>query len=251
MTYEDDEVTLAPEEGDPENVELNQEEVTDENEENAGTEAAGENANADEEPNEVGQETSDAQSGQVATSQTRGERRNQKLANERNRLVQERQAVEQQADLARQQAAFYQQQLQQLQSAQQQQEQQYLTPEEQQAKAMQTRMQQLESMVADSTDRTGFTTEHGANPLYEKYSARVEQELARARQAGISATRAGLFKFLVGDDAVSAATRTGKAKQQGKERVAAARGNASTPRTNVTSRDNSSDLERRLENIEL
>jgi hypothetical protein len=56
---------------------------------------------------------------------------------------------------------------------------------------------------------------------------------------------------LIGQDAVAAALKSGKTKQEGKERVAAARGNGSAPRTNVSSSRDTSDVERRLEGIEL
>lgn len=73
------------------------------------------------------------------------------------------------------------------------------------------KFQALQLQVVDSSDRAVFNSKYSANPVFSKYSDRVEAALREVRARGGNTDRETVLKYLVGEDAMS---KVGKAKTE-------------------------------------
>jgi hypothetical protein len=72
---------------------------------------------------------------------------------------------------------------------------------------------------ADRADKAAYDSQAAVNPLYKKYSQRVEEILAIERRKGRDFDRATVLKFIVGEAAMANQGKTSQARQQGQQRI--------------------------------
>lgn len=208
---------------------------------------------AEDEPGEPGA----AEVGQPATKQTEGRasRAIQELKKERNE--------------ERERAARYEAQLQRLMETQAQQvaaqngqtEQQRVAEMDptdrvaylanKQAEYMQNQISRLEFQVKDGQDQARFQAQAAIDPLYAKYSDKVEKALAEMRSKGTTAEREKILKYFVGEEVVEKRTSAGiaKIKEAAAQRVAAATGKPIGARGEINGGKKGKTAEERLEGI--
>lgn len=172
----------------------------------------------------------------------RAQERIQKLANERA----EAQAA---AKLAQEQAEFYRRQAEQL--AQQRQtppaEQEYVDPDEKWRRETQAAMQRGLAQTQDLADKANFALAAVKNPLQAKYVDKVEAEVQKLRaQGNYSATREGVFLYLLGQDTAANYGKKTPAAAAAEKRVAAAKRSPAPSGSNVAAPRNDRSLEERL-----
>lgn len=91
----------------------------------------------------------------------------------------------------------------------------------------QHQMRGLQTTIQDTTDRTLYETKAAVDPLYKKWSARVEEELTKLRSQGQGAPREAILFYLVGKAALDG--RNGKTNRQ-RQQQARARVQSNTSR---------------------
>ena len=151
----------------------------------------------DEPVDEPVDEPTDEPIDEPAAPKSRAEARIQKLANERAEAQAALRAAQEQAEFFRRQAELA------AQGRQQPPEPEYVDPEEKWRRDMQSTVNQALFSANDTKDQAAYMMKAAANPLYAQYEARVEAQLAKVRAQGGNATREGVLKYLVGEDAVA------------------------------------------------
>ena len=117
-------------------------------------------------------------------------------------------------------------------------------------------LQLMQFQLAESSDRASFEAKATVDPLYKKWSSKVEQELANLRRQNQNVSREQLFYYLVGKAAIEARDSAGSRQQR---RAAEARVRKATTRpantrsdTGTTARARQTQsLEKRLENVSI
>lgn len=169
--------------------------------------------------------------------QSRGEARFQKLANERAEALAKAQAAEQQAE-------FFRRQLEQ--RNQPPADDVYVDPDEKWRRDAEAKINQALFSANDLNDKATYQSQAIKNPLYSKFSDKVEAELMKIRAKGGNATREGVLAYIVGQEALSNAGKPTKTAQRATEKVQAARGNTPGMKSNVAQQRSSASLEERL-----
>lgn len=88
-----------------------------------------------------------------------------------------------------------------------------------------TQIGALQFQMQDATDRSAFESLCARNPAFETVRDDVERQLSETRRGGGNTTREVMATYLIGQRAIQAAAKGGKAKQaaKGAARVAAGR----------------------------
>lgn len=170
---------------------------------------------------------------------TRSEARFNKLANERAEAQAEAKSL-------REQAEFYRRQLE---AKNKPVEDVYVDPDEKWRRETENKVNQALFSANDMNDRATYVAKSGKNPLYDKFSAKVEAELQSIRAKGGNATREGVLSFLVGQDALANAGKQTKTAQKASANVAAARGTTPGMKSNVSQQRSTGSAEERLAGI--
>ena len=201
---------------------------------------------------------------------TRGERRFQKLANERRDAIKAKEQADLQLAEERKQRAFEQQQYaqhqRQLQDVARMREQyEQMSPEErmqfafqQQNNYMQQQMQIQQLQFADMNDKSEFSVLCAQDKRAAKYAGEVEATLTRMRQGGSNATRRDIYFYLLGQKVHTAvngqAGRTAKnaaAANVRRQTTAPGRTRGSDTPGSRTKMSDMEALEERLKNVPL
>jgi hypothetical protein len=125
--------------------------------------------------------------------------------------------------------------------------------------AMQQSILLTQLQTQDNMDKQEYAFKVSGNDraakLYSKYSSQVEERLAQERREGRNWPRDVILRQIVGEALLSAKPKANPAARAASDRVSSVQARSVSGRSNVASsggRGNSmSDLERRLENIEI
>lgn len=101
----------------------------------------------------------------------------------------------------------------------------------------------------DLADKTSYQTQAISNPVYKKYAARVEEQLAKARSNGSNPPREAVLKFILGEDMLAANFKSTTKKAAGSTTP---RGKTPGARSDTSARGGQSEREKRrarLENV--
>lgn len=116
-------------------------------------------------------------------------------------------------------------------------------------------VQQTQMQSQDAMDRAAFQARAAVDPLYAKWSPKVEGKLAELRAKGNNVEREVLLKFLIGEAALERrGSKEGKQEvRQAQRRVASQRTRPinSGSDTSANRRQQGNTLERRLENVQI
>lgn len=114
-------------------------------------------------------------------------------------------------------------------------------------------MQRMQFTSQDGADRAAFQAKATVDPLYKKWSDKVEAELTTLRNQGMNTDREKLMYYLIGKAAVEGRQANGaRERVQAQRRVQQQRTRPANSGSDVAPRrDRGSSLERRLENVEL
>ena len=194
------------------------------------------------------------EAGDEGAQPTRGQSRQQRLANERNQERDARIQAEAEAKLLREQAAFYQRQAEALQQQRPAApaEQVYEDPDEKWRRETQATMQRGLQMNADLADKANFTLAAVKDPLKAKLMDKVEAEVQKLRSQGnMQVTREGLFHYLLGVETAANYGKKTPTAAAAERRVASAKTTPAPSRSNVARPAGSSTLEERLRDVPL
>jgi hypothetical protein len=117
-------------------------------------------------------------------------------------------------------------------------------------------LQLMQFQLAESSDRASFEAKATVDPLYKKWSSKVETELANLRRQGQNVQREQLFYYLVGKAAMDARGSAGSREQR---RAAESRVRRATTKPTNTRSDTGTtartrqtqSLEKRLEDVQI
>ena len=196
-----------------------------------------------------GGEEGHLEAGDEGVQPTRGQSRQQRLANERNQEREARIQAEAEAKLHREQAEFYRRQAE---AAQQQRqtppaEQVYEDPDEKWRRETQATMNRGLQMQADLADKANFTLAAVKDPLKAKLMDKVEAEVQKLRlQGNMQVTREGLFHYLLGVETAANYGKKTPTAAAAEQRVARAKTTPAPSRSNVARPAGGQSLEARL-----
>lgn len=186
-------------------------------------------------------------------AESRAQTRHQRLANERKQEREARIQAEAEAKLHREQAEFYRRQAEQL--AQQQRsappaDEPYMDPDEKWRRETQAAMQRGLAQTQDLADKANFALAAVKNPLQAKYVDKVEAEVQKLRaQGNYSATREGVFLYLLGQDTAANYGKKTPAAAAAEKRVAAAKTKPAPSGSNVQAPRGGKSAEDRLQGV--
>lgn len=105
-----------------------------------------------------------------------------------------------------------------------------------QAQGLQTQIARLQFQVQDTQDQAMFQAKVASDPLYAKYSEKVEGKLREMQGQGITAKRDDVLKYFVGQDLMAKRASSGvvKTKAAAASRVAAANGKTVSARSEIS-----------------
>lgn len=109
--------------------------------------------------------------------------------------------------------------------------------------------QQAMFAAHDLADKTAYQTQAISNPVYKKYAARVEEQLAKARSTGNNPPREAVLKFILGEDMLAGNFKSAAKKAAGSQTP---RGKTPGARSDTSARGGQSEREKRrarLENV--
>jgi hypothetical protein len=117
-------------------------------------------------------------------------------------------------------------------------------------------LQMMQFQLAENSDKASFEAKATVDPLYKKWSPKVEQELANLRRQNQNVSREQLFYYLVGKAAIEARDGAGSRQQR---RAAESRVRRATTKPTNTRSDSApaartrqtQSLEKRLENVNI
>lgn len=141
-----------------------------------------------------------------------------------------------------------------------------MEPEEKRAFLLQEKIDKMEQdqiltklQMQDGMDKSAYDAKATLNPIYAKHAAKVEEKLAEMRRGGMNAPRETVLRYLIGEEALSstAKKKPASAKKAAAERVAGAKTKPVSARSDATGKKSSGgdesleDLETRLKNVML
>ena len=122
---------------------------------------------------------------------------------------------------------------------------------DQKLRQMQHTLARVEFQALEATEKAEFSAEARVNPVYAKYSARVEAMKQDFLKKGSNVSRENILKHLIGEDALKRGAKAGaKQRSSGTARKAAASGRQQGGRSDTVSNSKrEKTLEERLENV--
>lgn len=170
---------------------------------------------------------------------SRGQRRVQALANERRaaeqgRLEAEKRAADSAAEarLLREQMQMYQQPREDLSMLSE--DELFRRQVQQQLQESRRFAQEAQMSAVDSADKSEYMTKAIGNPLYGKYSNRVEQEMQTAKSRGQFPKREAVLAYIVGQEALNGKFKANAQRKEAAKRVASATTSSPNMRSNVS-----------------